>query len=205
MDLFNDIVWRSTLLLIWGGSVVAVLLGIGLLLAPVQTEKFNRYWSRRIDTSRMTKSIGKPGWLEKWIYRHHRIAGTVILFGSLYVLNVFLLRPGRMKIDQLAAADAFGLVDAVSVFFVITAVMSAFIGTVIAFKPSILRELEGAVNKSISLENLLKRFKWRDGFYTFIDEYVFHQRKISAVILISSGLYVCIRLGMVLLLSDLRL
>jgi hypothetical protein len=202
MDLFNDIVWRSFLLLLWGGSVVAVLLGFGLLIAPAQTEKISRYWSRWIDTSRINKTIGKPRQLEKWVYRHHRIVGGLILFGSLYVLNVFLLRTGRMKIERLASTDPFGVVDAVWVFFVISGVLSAFFGAVIAFKPSILRDLEVSLNKSISSKNLLERYKL---LYFPIDAYIFQRRKSSALILIGCGLYVSFRLGIVLLKGDWKL
>ncbi|KRB84608.1 hypothetical protein [Noviherbaspirillum sp. Root189] len=202
MDLFNDIVWRSFLLLLWGGSVIAVLLGIGLLIAPAQTEKINRYWSRWVDVSRMTRTIGKPQQLERWVYRHHRIVGGLILFGSLYVLNAFLLRTGRLKIERLASMDPFGLVDAVWVFFVIAGVLSAFFGAVIAFKPSILRDLEVALNKSISSKNLFERC---NGLYFCIDAYIFQRRKFSAFVLIGCGLYVSVRLGIVLLKGDWKL
>lgn len=196
MDLFNDIVWRSMLLLMWGGSVIAVLLGLGLLIAPVQTEKINRYWSRWIDTGLVSKTIGKPGQLERWVYRHHRIAGILILFGSLYVLNAFLLRSGRMKMERLASADPFALVDALWVFFVIAGVLSAFFGAVIAFKPSILRDLEGTLNKSVSPNNLFAQY---NRFYFVVDKYFFRGRKFPAIVLLACGLYVFIRLGGVLL------
>lgn len=199
MDLFNDIVWRSMLLLMWGVSVIAVLLGVGLLIAPVQTEKINRYWSRWIDTGLVSKTIGKPGQLERWVYRHHRIAGILILFGSLYVLNAFLLRSGRMKMERLASADPFAIVDAVWVFFVIAGVLSAFFGAVIAFKPSILRDLEFALNKSFSSNDLFARYS---RFYFAVDKYFFRGRKFPALALIACGLYVFIRLGGVLLKGD---
>ncbi|MFC7513955.1 hypothetical protein ACFQUU_02945 [Herbaspirillum sp. GCM10030257] len=202
MDLFNDIVWRSMLLLIWGGSVIAVLLGLGLLIAPAQTEKINCYWSRWIDMGLVNKTIGKPGQLERWAYRHHRIVGISILFGSLYVLNAFLLRSGRMKMERLASTDPFGLVDAVWVFFVIAGVLSAFFGAVIAFKPSILRDLEVALNKSVSLNNLFAQYS---RFYFVVDKYFFQGRKFPAFALIACGLYVFIRLGGVLLGGDWRL
>ncbi|TFW10289.1 hypothetical protein E4K72_01625 [Oxalobacteraceae bacterium OM1] len=201
MDIMNDIMWRSLLLFLWGGAVVAVLTGIGLLLVPRRLARANHFLTRWIDTYQLTTELDRPRWLERYVYRHHRLAGTSLFAGSGYVVYVFLIAPSRQKLGLLAHYDTLGVLDASVAFLVIVGVLGAALGLIMALKPSILKELEAALNQWISIPQLLSKFKQ---IYFPITNSNVVLRVIAAACLVGGGSYVVIRLGMVLFAGDWR-
>lgn len=201
MDILYEIAWRSALLFLWIGSALALLLGVGLLLAPARTERINRFFARWIDTRKIESELDRPRWTERFVYRHHRIVGAFILSGSVFVVFQFLLRPFRQRIAPLAAHDMFGLLDATVAFFIIGGVLGALIGLIILFKPSLLRELEGEANRWVSTEKFTRAF---NAMYFSFDEKVMRHRRLSGLFLAGAGAYVFVILGRLLMKGYLR-
>ncbi len=195
MDIIDNIAWHSTLIFLWVGSGLAILLGIGLLFAPQKTERINRFFARWVDTHSFEETLDRPHWTERYLYRHHRWVGGTLLAGSIVILYRFLLHPPRQKLAMLAAGDTFGLVDAAIAFFVIGAVLGAIIGMLMIGKPSVLRELETASNRWISTDKIWGVF---NRMYPSVDRFVFQHRRAVAAVLLLCGIYVFLILGVLL-------
>jgi hypothetical protein len=201
MDIAIAIVWHSILLFLWGGSVLAIIVGALLLLAPLWLARINRRAAFWVDMSGLAGELDRPHWLERHIYRHHRLVGALLMSGSVYVVYEFLLRPTQQTIAVLMRGDVLGLLDGSIALFVIVGVLGAFLGLVMMTKPSLLRELEVASNRWISTADLAKIIN-RANFS--VDRIAFSARTISGIILIIGGVYVALRLGLVLFGGDWR-
>ena len=202
MDIIKDIAWHSTLIFLWIGSVVALLVGTGMLFAPDRTWKISEFFGRWIDTHSVEERLDRPRWMERHIYRHHRVAGALLTAGSVFVVYRFLFRPSKHVHFLLSGNDFGWLGDAVIALFVIGAVLGAFLGVVMMTRPSALRELEVACNQWVSTE------KYHAGFNkTFfpIDSFVQKYRKVVALILIGGGAYIFLILGASLLNGNWRI
>jgi hypothetical protein len=202
MDIVNDIVWHSFLFLLWIGSVLAILLGAGLLLAPMHVEKVNRFFGRWIDTRTIETEFDRPRLTERYIYRHHRIFGTVFFAGAVTTLYCFLLSPTRDRAAMLLSPDTFGLFDAGMAFLIIGNVLAAVIGAIVFFRPSLLREFEDVANQWISTDRVVRFFNKPQRSF---DNYVLRHRRAIGIGLIVAGLYISFFLGNLLLFGQWRL
>lgn len=196
MDIINEILWRSLVIFLWMGGAVAIAVGLAFLFAPAKVERINRFFARWVDTSRIEAELDRPHWTERFVYRHHRLAGTLLVAGSFFVLYKFLVHPAQKKISMGAAIDLLGLWEAMVALFVICGVLGAAIGMIMLGKPSLLREIEAASNKWISTDKVTQAF---NQMHFFFDEGIFSYRKPVGVFLILAGSYIFFRLGMVLL------
>lgn len=195
MKILADIGWTAFLWLLWGGSIVAMFVGIGLLAAPQAVERLNRFLATWIDTGKVQESFDRPRWVDRHVYKNHRIAGPFLFFGSLFVLYRFLLAPMKPMLARLLVHDTWGLYDAMAAFFSIVAVVGTLIGAIITFRPSMLREIEQAANQWISTDGV-QRFFNRP--YYFVDAHAFAWRRPIGIGLIIAGAYVALLLGKVL-------
>lgn len=186
MEILLEIGGKSLLVLLWIGSALAVLLGVGLLLAPQLTLRINAYCSRWVDAGKLRVVLDRPLRTERFIYRHHRVSGSLLFAGSVFLLYKLMLDPRRGKLLA-AASDPYGLVDAVVAVFVIFAVIGALMGGLIATKPSLLRDLESAANSWVSTEAVMGTF---DKTFPGLDNKVLQYRKIFGAVLLFSGAYV---------------
>jgi hypothetical protein len=195
MDIVNDILWHSFVLFLWLGSMLAVLVGAGLLFAPTQVDRINRYFAQWIATQNIGVAMDRPRSTERYIYRHHRVAGALVFVGSALVIYRFLLAPARERMALLAAPDMFGLLDAGIGFLVIGNVLAAAIGLMVFFRPSMLREFEDVANRWISTEQATRFFN-RPQF--LLDQFVLQHRRLFGAGFIVAGLAVCCLLGKLL-------
>lgn len=199
MDIVNDIAWHSFLLFLWGGSVLAVVVGAGLVFAPARVERINRFFGRWIDTRHFEMEIDRPRSTERYIYRHHRITGAIFFLGASVVLYRFLLSPARERMAHLLAPDTFGLFDAGIAFLVITNVFAAIIGLIVFFRPSMLREFEQHANRWVSTESLTRVFNTPQ---FLLDQYVLRYPRLIGLAFIVAGGGVSFLLGKLLLLGQ---
>lgn len=196
MNIINEIAWHSLILFLWSGSGLGVVVGFGLLFAPETLERVNTYLMRWIDTHKIEAELDRPRWMERFVYRHHRLIGGALFCGSVFIIYKFLLRPLRQKFAFFAINDVFGLLDAAIALFVISGVLGAMIGLIMAGKPSLLRELETAANRWISTDKLNEAF---NKMHFSLDRIMLRHRKAAGLTLIAVSSYVCYVLGVLLL------
>ncbi|HEY8606808.1 MAG TPA: hypothetical protein VIM12_06830 [Noviherbaspirillum sp.] len=201
IDIVNDLLWQALLILLWTGSLLAVLLGMRLLLARDGAAPYPAFLDRVVDLQALLRMLNRPRRLERFFYRRHQIVGGLLLAGAVFVLDAFLLRGTKEKIALLVKSDLLGLLDGAVAFLVIASVIGAVIGGVMIWKPSLLREVEAASNRWIPLENEKRRGRSFDT----VSRIVTGRTKRVGGLLVLGGLYVSIRLGFLLFSDAFRL
>lgn len=191
-----DIAFDASLLFLWLGGIVAVLVGVAMLCAPERLARVSQVMSRWIDTSRLENAMSRPRPLDRFFYRHHRVVGAFLLAGaSIVVYKLLLARPPE-QIAWLAKTDSYGLIEAIFGILVIGSVIGFFIGACVLFRPSLLREIEAASNRWISTEVINQFFSRTHGS---VDQWLMGHRKVVGIFLITSGIYIFATLGSIVL------
>lgn len=195
-DIGMDIAFDASLLFLWLGGIVAVLVGVAMLCAPERLARVSQVMSRWIDTSRLENAMSRPRPLDRFFYRHHRVVGAFLLAGaSIVVYKLLLARPPE-QIAWLAKTDSYGLIEAIFGILVIGSVIGFFIGACVLFRPSLLREIEAASNRWISTEVINQFFSRTHGS---VDQWLMGHRKVVGIFLITSGIYIFATLGSIVL------
>jgi hypothetical protein len=150
-----DFLWFAEGLLaaLCGGLAMALLVGMLLLAAPRALLEINRRVSRWIDTRGALEVLERPLMLERLFYRHHRWLGGAIALGAGYVLWRWAVAFDRASVigllDRSWVTGGLDWVVAAGEFLVVGLhVLILAIGLVILARPSMLKDLERAANRS---------------------------------------------------------
>jgi hypothetical protein len=166
-------------------AMSAIAAGLWLLIFPDRsralTSKQSLYhwfrWGKR------------PYRVERYIYRHHRIFGSSVTLGALFILY-WLWSGGRRSLFQLTfndqgrfATDLLLAVQSTAIILTVSALFALAIGILIFIRPSILRGFEEWANQPVSLRATISWIRnaparWATG----------HPR-LTAAILLAAGLY----------------
>ena len=192
MDVIRDILLRSFLILLCAGSIVGALIGAGMLLKPERIVFLNQYFSRWISANKIKEQLDRPRWIERFFYRHHRLVGSVLFIGAIFVLYVFLFGHKPRRIYAAITPGNWWLLDALMAALLGGSVLAALVGIIVLAKPSLLREIEKSSNRWISTKGVVKLF---DGMRNSFDRQILRHRKIAGVFTIIGGLYILIILG----------
>jgi hypothetical protein len=149
-------------LLLLAGSLLALLVGLLFLLAPATAVRLNHRLNRWISLRRGIKSMESPHFIERFLYRHHRSFGIVILLSSCYVLYRFgfhydqqVMLAGITKLTSHRwLAD--WLLTALLWFMLPAMLIAIMIGAVFAVRPSLLKGFEAIANRWISTRKWLQ-------------------------------------------------
>lgn len=202
MDTLYSILLPSFLFFLWLGSIVATAIGIGLIVFPMHTVAVNEYLSRWIDTDGIAAELNRPRWTERFFYRNHRLAGGLSSLGGAYVLYTFLLTPLPRKISDVMVDDLMGIWDSILAMLIIGNVLAVLIGALVFARPSLIREIEQAANRWISVDFISTFFNRMD---LTVDQYVIRNKKVVGLFLALAGLYAVVELGRLLLAGNWKL
>jgi hypothetical protein len=192
MDVLKDILFRFFLTLLCGGSMVSILIGVGMLLKPERIVSLNQYFSLWLSSNKVNEHIDRPRWIERYLYRHHRLVGGFLFAGAIVVLYIFLFSYNARRISATMTLGRRDLMDALIGLLLVCNVIAALVGIIVLARPSLLREIEKAANRWISIEGMMKLF---NNMRYSADQYVIRYSKIAGVALVASGLYVLIVLA----------
>ena len=174
------------------GAVAAVIAGVWLLLRPREahrlTDEQSLYelirWSRR------------PYRVERYIYRHHRLAGGLMMGGALILLlglwaptpypNLYQLaftQENAFSTHLLLALQSTGLILTVGALFAFA------VGALIGLRPSLLKGFESWANQPVTLRMIvegLRRLRHAPNHWTA------NHPRIIALLLLGIGIYLII-------------
>lgn len=192
MGIINDILLRSFLILLCGGSIVGLLVGAGMLLRPERIVFLNQYFSRWVSADKIEQQLDRPRWIERYFYHHHRMVGSALLIGSLFVLYIFLFSHNVRKIYATMAPGNWWLANALMGLLLVGSVLAALVGIIVLARPSLLREIEKSSNRWISTEGVAKFLNSMR--YSF-DQQLLRHRKVAGGFMIIGSLYILGVLG----------
>jgi hypothetical protein len=158
MDIINQVLLRSFLILLCVGSAAGVLLGVGMLLKPDFVASLNQRLSRWVGTEKIEEHFDRPRWVERMAYRHHRLVGGVLFAGALFILYTFVFTYNVRRISAAIPTGSWRLMDVLVGLLIIGSVVAALVGIIILAKPSLLRDVEKSTNSWVSTDGALTFF-----------------------------------------------
>lgn len=134
------------------GLVLALFVGVLLLVRPQALFALNAVLSRWIDTDAVLSKLDQPHHIERFLYRHHRILGGMIVAGASFVLwrwafayerSEFLAALGR----PFAANGLDWIPAALETALVALHGGILMVGLLVIFRPSLLKGFERTANR----------------------------------------------------------
>jgi len=152
--MLSEILFDASYTFIIVGTFIALFLGLGLLLAPAATLKFNEKINTRFSLREKTKKIETSIHSEPFFYKYSKISGAILVIGSLFVLytlatfNLYSLIPYLPKTTSASVWQ--WLLRSGQIFFYLTSGFSFIFGLIIFIRPSMVKNFEQAANHWVS-------------------------------------------------------
>lgn len=190
MDLFINILEAGFFNIIIVGTLLSMIYGLWLVVAPQSALKLNQKINHRFSMREATKPLEKPISIERTFYRHAKIYGALFMLGAVYL---FYLLYWELNFEQLSHhMPGLGvltwqwLLQAFMIFFSIVAISVFVVGFVLLLRPSSLKPLEAKANTWISTRQKLQFMsKERGQVDRLLDLY---PRQFGAVILLAAAI-----------------
>jgi hypothetical protein len=153
--------WINSALFLLG--ILIVLLGLAMIIIPNKVHKFGERLNHWVSTDHFFNEIDKSRNSERFIYRHHRWAGGLIIIGAIYFIYIFLI---SRDIDLLMSYLPLIMNNKVlsewiyqSLFYtlIFANFLCVIIGIFIFIRPSLLKGIEKNLNHWVDNEHVFKR------------------------------------------------
>ena len=192
MKILNEVLLQSSLIFLWGGAFMGILIGAAMLLKPEQVIRLNQRLSRYVSTEKIAEHIDRPRWTERFFYRHHRPVGAAVLIGAILVLYTFLFSFNLRKVSAFIPRGWWWLSDALLGMLLIGSVLAALVGIIVLTRPSLLRDIEKAANRWVSSDRLLSLF---NGMHYSAEQSMLRHNRVAGGAIMLGSLYIVVVLG----------
>lgn len=159
--MLSEIFYDASFLFIIIGTFIALFFGLGLIFAPAITLKFNEKINTRISLRKKTKAIETPIKSEPFFYKHSKISGTILVFGSLFVLyilatfNAYTLIPHLPK--SISPPTWNWIIQSTQIFFLVSCIFILIFGFIVVIRPSLIKNFEQNANHWVSTRQHLSK------------------------------------------------
>lgn len=146
----------------WLAAVLFVF-GLALIIVPRRVMRIGNLFNRWISSNGFFEFLNRPRYQERFIYRHYRIFGSVIVVitvATSYMLVFYTSRENILNgIDAFAQGAFYQWLFLIlyHVLLVLNA-LALVIGIIVFFRPSLLKRLEKWGNRWVRIEEKLARF-----------------------------------------------
>ena len=142
-------------------GILVFILGLWILLLPANFLKIGQSMSKWITTEDYFNFIDKPRYQESVIYRHHRIAGSLIIIGTVYSVVMLVAAVDITTIIYMFPVVINGFWSEwfySTTYYILVAanLLAAIVGFVVLIRPSKLKMIEKIMNKWVLPEQKLK-------------------------------------------------
>jgi hypothetical protein len=139
---------QTLYLLLLIGAGLSVLIGILLLVDSARVLRWNGVLNGWFSTQGVLSSLEAPRDVKRIVYRGHRIAGLLVVAGALYTLAALWSRYQAPVLARafrdLGSPELTALIfESVRLFLILGNLAALAAGTVVFFRPSLLKPLEG--------------------------------------------------------------
>ncbi|HEY9148910.1 MAG TPA: hypothetical protein VIQ22_07845 [Gammaproteobacteria bacterium] len=146
-----------------------LLCGLWLLIDPASFVRLEQRASRNISLRRPLRPLEISRNLDRYIYRHHRGLGLLIIAASAFTLYRLLFRFDNVQAAQLFAGLLptpllEALFSALHLALILGHLFAIVTGLVLYLRPSALKGLEAGANRWVSSR---QKSRWLDTSYTF--------------------------------------
>ena len=149
-----------TTVVYWCGVVVLVI-GVLITIAPRLVIRIGEFMNRWISTDEMFHRLDAPRPTERWFYRHHRLAGALLILGAAYVIYTFLFVFNLKEISRdillfRSRVVTEWLLSSMEFLNVGFGAIAVIIGAVIFLRPSLIKGIEQRANRWYGVDDSLK-------------------------------------------------
>jgi hypothetical protein len=195
----SNYLWEWLITSLFWLGVIVVIIGIVFTVAPQWALTTGNKLNRWISTKPFFDALDNPRYQERWIYRHHRLAGVIIISAVCYVLYTFVFVTGIenavARLVSLAESEfTRWLYEQLAYIFLGASVLALIIGIIMLFRPSLLKNIEAKSNRWIGTNEKLDVLDSKIG----TDRYIGNPR-VFGLFVILGGLYIVFSTGILLL------
>ena len=104
--MFTTLFAKTLLMLLITGSMTGLLVGIWMLIRPESFLRANQFFLQWYSLRKATKPLMVPHRTERFVYRHHRPIGLLVVAGSVYVLYLLFSQYDHQKVIAAFFGDA---------------------------------------------------------------------------------------------------
>jgi hypothetical protein len=198
MDMFTTLLTKTLLMLLITGSMTGLIVGVWILIRPESFLRANKFLSEWHSLRKATKPLMVSRPTERFVYRHHRPVGLLILASSAYVLYVLVYYYDQKKLGAAMFGGGYysplaeWLVPGLAVALGVGVLFAMAIGGFLLVRPSMLKGFEAWANRWVSLRRASRVL---DEMHEGPDRFLIRWRPWVATALILGSLYALIRLG----------
>lgn len=200
LSLFQEILQTALIIFVVLGCGVSLAIGVGMLVCPDAVWGMNRQYSRSLPTDKLVAVLETPRKIERNIYRHHRLVGTLEVSAAVYILVALWSGKASSALQILAGSVPVPVSEWLmgSLVFVLTvcSLFAGVIGIFLVVRPSRLKGFESWMNQRYFGDSRLQRF---DVMRYSLDLFVIHHRRFATAFIVFGSLYALVDLGLMLL------
>ncbi|OGT81660.1 MAG: hypothetical protein A3I13_01805 [Gammaproteobacteria bacterium RIFCSPLOWO2_02_FULL_47_50] len=195
----SNYLWEWLIASLFWLGVIVVIIGIVFTLAPQWASATGNKLNHWISTKPFFDALDNPRYQERWIYRHHRLSGVIIISAVCYVLFTFVFVTGIesavVRLVGLAGSDfTRWLYEQLFYIFLGASVLALIFGCIMLIRPSLLKNLEAKSNRWIGTSEKLDILDSRIGTDRFVGN-----PRLFGLFVILGGLYMMASTGILLL------
>ncbi len=151
--------WLINSMLLLGGLIFLV--GIWIIVLPQSFLDASKSMAKWVSTDGFFDSLDKPRYQERLIYKYHRIAGALIILGASYTMIILITGINiRMLVVQFPVIINRFLSEwfygSAYMIMLVANALAVLVGIIVLVRPSLLKKIEGSLNKWISMGQGLK-------------------------------------------------
>lgn len=191
----TEILLQAVFLFFFLVGLATAALGLIMLLAPEGYRRIaDRLDREEVSMRRGLKPLEYPIWIERWLYRHHRITGSLLLAAGLLFFAAVVFPFG---IQQPAAALPGESIFWEALLWLLTLAhgVAAVLGLVILIRPSALKSLEAVANRWISTRQMGRPLENR---YYGPDRWAMRHPRATGMVLMLGGAFLMTAFGLFL-------
>lgn len=188
----QEILQQALGIVFYIGTATAVVVGLLALVAPGKAIALNASLGRGYRVPAVQQSANRTYRVERLFYRHHRIAGTLLILVSSFFFYSLWARFGlaasvRLFSDGLGSGIlAEVLITSAIVLLALGNAVALVLGVVVLLRPSLLKRLESWTNRWISIEAAAEQLNRRRGT---VDALFARWPRRVGVVLLLGGIY----------------
>ena len=186
--------------LLLGGAAVGLVIGVLLVIDTERVMRWNYVLNRWYSTRQAMRSLERPIDLKRPLYRWHRVIGVLVFAASLYTLDVLVF--GYHTSALVRALRGAGdpamlslILEGARLFLIAGNVAALVAATLLVFRPSLLKGVEGWGDRQYSgrvSTKVLDVMRYQP------DDFVRNRPKLVGAVLAVGSLYVLVTLGVLI-------
>jgi len=163
MDVLNEILLESGLLLLALFSLLGAALSLLLMVSPATVQRLSDRFNRYVDVDHRLAFLDRDIPTNRFIYRHHRIAGGVFIAGGLILIGTLFVGFDFDRMERLwVTRRLYFTLDEIIVSVLIllgrvAGVAGLLLGIVLVVDPGRLQMLESRMASGVSFQPLVDR------------------------------------------------